>query len=290
MFAAHWKARTGIAPKIYQSHGGSGKQARSVMDGLGADVVTLALASDIDALAERGLVERDWQSRLPGNSAPYTSTIVFLVRKGNPLGITDWPDLIRSDVQVIAPDPKTSGGARWIYLAALGYALEQADGSEDEALKFVKRLYVNVPVLDAGSRAATNTFVQRGVGDVLLIWENEAFLAMKEAGDGFEVVAPSVSILTEPPVAVVSKNTRLSGTTEMAEEYLRYLYAIEAQELAARHYFRPTNQEVAERYGSQFSGLRLFTVRERFGGWQQVQKRHFADGGIFDQIYAGPEA
>lgn len=288
LFAKHWKEKTGIEITVHQSHGGSGKQARAVIDGLGADIVTLALAYDIDAMTERGLLAKDWQKQFPENSAPYTSTIVFLVRKGNPKRIHDWKDLIRPDVQVITPNPKTSGGARWNYLAALGYALEQSGGNETEALAYLKRLYANVPVLDAGARGATNTFLQRGVGDVLLAWENEAFLSLKEAGDGFEIVAPSVSILTEPPVAIVEMNAKNHGTMDLAREYLNYLYSIEAQELAAKHYYRPRNVEVAAKYEKQFPKMRLFTIEEKFGSWLQVQKRHFADGGIFDQIYTGP--
>lgn len=290
LFAKHWKEKTGNEIFIQQSHGGSGKQARAVIDGLEADVVTLALAYDIDVIARKGLLAEDWQKRLPENSAPYTSTIVFLVRKGNPKRIHDWKDLIRPDVQVITPHPKTSGGARWSYLAAFGYALEQSGGNETEALAYLKRLYANVPVLDAGARGATNTFLQRGVGDVLLMWENEAYLSLKESGsDRFEIIVPSVSIVAEPPVAVVDTNAKRRGTSAVAEEYLRFLYSPEAQELAAKHFYRPRNAEVAAKYEKQFPKLRLFTIEEKFGSWSEVQKRHFDDGGVFDTIYSKPK-
>ncbi|EHQ07573.1 MAG: sulfate ABC transporter substrate-binding protein [Leptonema illini] len=289
LFAKHWKEKTGNEISIQQSHGGSGKQARAVIDGLEADVVTLALAYDIDVIARKGLLAKDWQKRLPENSAPYTSTIVFLVRKGNPKRIHDWKDLIRPDVQVITPNPKTSGGARWNYLAALGYALEQSGGNETEALAYLKKLYANVPVLDTGARGSTNTFAQRGVGDVLLAWENEAFLSLKESGgDGFEIIVPSVSILAEPPVAVVDTNAERRGTSAVAEEYLQFLYSPEAQELAAKHFYRPRNAEVAAKYEKQFPKLRLFTIEEKFGSWSDVQKRHFDDGGVFDTVYSKP--
>lgn len=289
LFAKHWKEKTGNEISIQQSHGGSGKQARAVIDGLEADVVTLALAYDIDVIARKGLLAKDWQKRLPENSAPYTSTIVFLVRKGNPKRIHDWKDLIRPDVQVITPNPKTSGGARWNYLAALGYALEQSGGNETEALAYLKKLYANVPVLDTGARGSTNTFAQRGVGDVLLAWENEAFLSLKESGgDGFEIIVPSVSILAEPPVAVVDTNAERRGTSAVAEEYLQFLYSPEAQELAAKHFYRPRNAEVAAEYEKQFPKLRLFTIEEKFGSWSDVQKRHFDDGGVFDTVYSKP--
>ncbi|HEX6957976.1 MAG TPA: sulfate ABC transporter substrate-binding protein [Ferrovibrio sp.] len=284
-FEKFWAAQTGKKATIRQSHGGSGKQARSVIDGLAADVVTLALAYDIDAIAGRGLIAADWQKRLPDNSAPYTSTIVFLVRKGNPKGIKDWPDLIKPDVQVITPNPKTSGGARWNYLAAWGYAERKAGGAA-EARKFVQQLYKNVPVLDTGARGATITFVQRGIGDVFLSWENEAFLAINELGkDKFEIVVPSVSILAEPPVAVVDKVVDRHKTRALAEAYVKHLYSKEGQEIAARHYYRPRDPEIAAKYAGTFPQVKLFTVDEQFGGWAGAQKTHFADGGIFDQIY-----
>jgi len=285
-FASYWKEKTGQEVTIKQSHGGSGKQARSVIDGLEADVVTLALAYDIDAIADTGLIEKNWQQRLDKNSSPYTSTIVFLVRKGNPKGIKDWDDLVRSDVSIITPNPKTSGGARWNYLAAWGYALKKYGGDEEKAKEFVAKIYKNVPVLDSGARGATTTFVERKIGDVLLAWENEAFLAINELGkDQFEIVVPSVSILAEPPVAVVDKVVDKKGTREVAEEYLKYLYTEEGQELAAKHYYRPTLPKVAEKYKDTFPQLELFTVDELFGGWREAQKKHFDDGGIFDQIY-----
>ena len=287
VFAEQWKQQTGEVLTIQASHGGSGAQARAVIDGLEADVVTLALAYDIDAIAEQAkLLPADWQRRLPDNSAPYTSTIVFLVRAGNPKGIHDWPDLIRPDVKVIAPNPKTSGGARWGYLAAWGYALKAGGNDEAKARDFVTRLYRNVPILDSGARGSTITFAQRRQGDVLLAWENEAFLAVEEMGPGkFEIVRPSVSILAEPPVAVVDKNVDRHGTRAAAEAYLRFLYSTAGQELAAKHYFRPRSAEVAARHADQFPKLDLFTVDDVFGGWRKAQAAHFADGGVFDQIY-----
>jgi sulfate transport system substrate-binding protein len=283
-FARAWKEKTGQVVTVNQSHGGSGKQARSVIDGLGADVVTLALAYDIDAISEQGgLLPADWQARLPDQSSPYTSTIVFLVREGNPKRIRDWSDLVRPGVQVITPNPKTSGGARWNYLAAWGYALHRGD--EAAARDFVARLFRNVPVLDTGARGATNTFVQRGIGDVLIAWENEAFLAVKELGaDRVEIVVPSVSILAEPPVALVDRNVDRHGTRAVAQAYLEYLYTPRGQELAARNYFRPRLASVAARYADRFPKLDLFTIAD-FGGWQAAQKKHFSDGGVFDQIY-----
>jgi sulfate/thiosulfate-binding protein len=285
-FAKQWKAKTGDNLVIKQSHGGSGKQARSVIDGLGADVVTLALAYDIDEIAQRGLIAKDWQKRLPHNSSPYTSTIVFLVRKGNPKGIKDWGDLVKPGLTVITPNPKTSGGARWNHLAAWGYALKQPGGSEASAKEFVGKLYKNVPVLDSGARGATTTFVERGIGDVLLAWENEALLAIKELGpDKVEIVAPSVSILAEPPVAVVDKVADKRGTRKVAEAYLQHLYSDEGQEIAAKNYYRPISEKVAKNYAAQFPKVKLFTVDEIAGGWTKAQKTHFADGGVFDQIY-----
>jgi sulfate transport system substrate-binding protein len=286
-FAKHWKDTTGEDVVIKQSHGGSGKQARAVIDGLPADVVTLALAYDIDEIAERGkLIAPDWQTRLPDNSAPYTSTIVFLVRKGNPKDIRDWDDLMKERVSVITPNPKTSGGARWNYLAAWGHALHKSGGDEAAAKDFVTKLYKNVPVLDTGARGSTTTFVQRGIGDVLIAWENEAFLAVQEFGsDKFEIVVPKESILAEPPVTVVDKLVDSRGTRKVAEAYLTYLYSPEGQEIAAKHFYRPRNLDVAARYAGKFPKLELFTVDEVFGGWQKAQRTHFADGGIFDQIF-----
>jgi sulfate transport system substrate-binding protein len=286
-FAAHWKAETGEEVTIEQSHGGSGKQARAVIDGLEADVVTLALAYDIDAIAQNSdLIAKDWQKRLPNNSSPYTSTIVFLVRKGNPKQIKDWPDLLRGDVQVVTPNPKTSGGARWNYLAAWAYALKQPGGNEAKAQQFVADLYKRVPVLDTGARGSTTTFVQRGIGDVLLAWENEAFLAMQALGkDQVEIVVPSMSILAEPPVAVVDKNVDEHGTRKVAEAYLQFLYSPEGEEIAAKNFYRPTDPTVAAKYKSQFPEIPMVTIDDTFGGWQEAQKKHFADGGIFDQIY-----
>ena len=286
-FAAYWKGKTGQEVTIRQSHGGSGKQARSVIDGLGADVVTLALAYDIDQIAEKsGRLPTNWQSRLPSNSAPYTSTIVFLVRKGNPKGIKDWGDLIKPGVSVITPNPKTSGGARWNYLAAWGWALRQAGGDEAKAQAFVADLYHHVPILDTGARGSTTTFVQRGIGDVLLAWENEAFLALEELGpDQFEVVVPSLSILAEPPVTLVDHVVDEHGTRAVAQAYLEYLYSPPGQALAAKHYYRPVAPEHADPADlERFPEVELITIDEVFGGWQEAQRRHFADGGVFDQI------
>ena len=285
-FAKEWKGKTGDNVKIKQSHGGSGKQARAVIDGLEADVVTLALAYDIDALAEHKLLAGDWQKRLAHNSSPYTSTIVFLVRKGNPKGIKDWNDLIKPGVSVITPNPKTSGGARWNHLAAWGYALRQPGGSEAKAKDFLGKLYKNVPVLDSGARGATTTFVERGIGDVLIAWENEAYLAVKELGPTkFDIITPSVSILAEPPVAVVDKFADKHGTRKVAEAYLNYLYTDEAQDIIAKNYYRPATDKAAKKYASQFAKVNLFTIEQVAGGWTAAQKAHFADGGIFDQIY-----
>ena len=285
-FAKEWKGKTGDNVKIKQSHGGSGKQARAVIDGLEADVVTLALAYDIDALAEHKLLAPDWQKRLTHNSSPYTSTIVFLVRKGNPKGIKDWNDLIKPGVSVITPNPKTSGGARWNHLAAWGYALRQPGGSEAKAKDFLGKLYKNVPVLDSGARGATTTFVERGIGDVLIAWENEAYLAVKELGPTkFDIITPSVSILAEPPVAVVDKFADKHGTRKVAEAYLHYLYTDEAQDIIAKNYYRPATDKAAKKYASQFAKVNLFTIEQVAGGWTAAQKAHFADGGIFDQIY-----
>ncbi|MES2772401.1 MAG: sulfate ABC transporter substrate-binding protein [Pseudomonadota bacterium] len=286
-FTRHYKAQTGTLVRIKQSHGGSGKQALAIRDGLEADVATLALALDIDAIAERGLIAPGWQKRFPHNSAPYTSTIVFLVRKGNPKNIRDWPDLAKPGVAVITPNPKTSGGARWNYLAAWGYALKQADGSEAKARDLVTRILRNVPVLDSGARGATTTFVERGIGDVLITWENEAYLAVKELKlDKFDIVIPSLSILAEPPVAIVDKNVDKHGTRRLAQAYLDYLYTPEGQEIAAKHYYRPRDQNVAQRYASQLGKVRLFNIDEVFGGWSKAQAAHFAEGGSFDQIFS----
>ena len=286
-FAAHWKAKTGDNVVVRQSHGGSGKQARSVIDGLDADLVTLALAYDIDELADKArLIPADWQKRLPHNSSPYTSTIVFLVRKGNPKGIKDWDDLARPGVSVITPNPKTSGGARWNYLAAWGYALKKTGGDEKKAQQFVASLFGNVPVLDSGARGSLITFTERGVGDVFISWENEAFLASKEMGpDKFQIVVPSLSILAEPPVTVVDRNVDRKGTREVATGYLQYLYTPEGQDIAAQNYYRPIDPKVAAKYEKQFPKVNLFTIDEVFGGWAKAQKTHFADGGVFDQIY-----
>jgi len=284
-FATAYQKETGKGIEIKQSHGGSGSQARSVIDGLKADVVTLALAYDIDAIAAKGLLATDWQKRLQRNSSPYTSTIVFLVRTGNPKGIKDWDDLVKPGVSVITPNPKTSGGARWNYLAAWGYALKKY-GSEDKAKQFVGDIFKNVPVLDTGARGSTVTFVERGVGDVLLAWENEAYLALKEFGkDKFQIVVPSVSILAEPPVAVVDKVVDRKGTRAAAEAYLKYWYTKEAQEIAGRNFYRPTDPEVAKKYAGSFAKVDLFTIDDVFGGWTKAQKTHFTDGGVFDQIY-----
>jgi sulfate/thiosulfate transport system substrate-binding protein len=286
-FANYWKAKTGDNVIIKQSHGGSGKQARSVIDGLQADVVTLALSYDIDEVGSKGkLFPADWQKRLPHNSSPYTSTIVFLVRKGNPKNIKDWGDLVKPGTSVITPNPKTSGGARWNYLAAYAYALKQNNQDETKAKEYLKKLFKNVPVLDSGARGSTTTFVERGIGDVLLAWENEAFLALKELGpDKFDIVVPSLSILAEPPVAVVDKNVKRHNTQAVAEAYLQYLYSEEGQEIAAKNYYRPTLEAVAKKYEKQFPKVNLIKIDETFGGWQKAQKTHFADGGVFDEIY-----
>ena len=286
-FAKYWKAKTGTDVKINQSHGGSGKQARSVIDGLSADVVTLALAADIDAVASQGkLLPINWQSRYPDNSSPYTSTIVFLVRKGNPKGIHDWSDLIKPGVAVITPNPKTSGGARWNYLAAWGWAMKQPGGNAATAKEFVRKLYKNVPVLDTGARGSTTTFVQRELGDVLIAWENEAMLAIKElGGDKLQIIVPTVSVLAEPPVAVVDKVVLRRGTREVATAYLQYLYSKQGQEIVARNYYRPRDQEIAAKYAAQYPKLNLVTIAD-FGGWAKAQPEHFSEGGVFDQIYA----
>jgi sulfate transport system substrate-binding protein len=286
-FAAEWKAKTGQTVTINQSHGGSGKQARAVIDGLQADVVTLALAYDIDAIRDNGhLIAKDWQLTFPQNSSPYTSTIVLLVRKDNPKRINDWDDLVRPKVSVITPNPKTSGGARWNYLAAWGYALGRWNGDEARARDFVARLYRNVPVLDSGARGATTTFVQRGIGDVLVAWENEALLAVEKLGKNeFEIVVPSMSILAEPPVALVDKVVDRRGTRSVAKAYLEFLYSPQGQEIAARNYYRPRSDAVRTKYARQFPDLRLITIDAVFGGWSKAQKTHFADGGTFDQIY-----
>lgn len=285
-FNKHWQAQGNEAVTIQQSHGGSGKQARAVIDGLRADVVTLALAGDIDELYKLGkLIPENWQERLPNASTPYTSTIVFLVRKGNPEGIKDWEDLVKPGVEVITPNPKTSGGARWNLLAAWAFA-QQKYGSEEKAKEFVAKLYKNVPVLDTGARGSSVTFINNGIGDVLLAWENEAYLALKEeGGKNFEIVAPSLSILAEPPVAVVDQNVDKKGTRKVAEAYLNYLYSDEGQRLAAKHFYRPRNQEIAKDFSQQFSDLKLVTIDGDFGGWKTAQPKFFNDGGIFDQIY-----
>lgn len=288
-FAKYWQGKTGDRVVIQQSHGGSGKQARSVIDGLAGDVVTLALAYDIDMIAEKGkLLPADWQGRLPDKSSPYTSTIVFVVRKNNPKGIKDWDDLAKAGVRVITPNPKTSGGARWNYLAAWGYALRANGNDEGKAREFVGRLFKNVPVFDSGARGATTTFVQRGIGDVLIAWENEALLSLKESGgEKLQMVVPSVSILAEPPVAWVDKVAGRHGTREVAEAYLRYLYSAEGQEIVAKNFYRPRLESVAQKYAGTFPKLQLFTIDEVFGGWQKAQKIHFGDGGVFDQIQRG---
>jgi len=286
-FAKYWEAKTGKKVSVRQSHGGSGKQARTVIDGLQADVVTLALAGDIDALVTQGkLLPANWQGRLPHNSAPYTSTIVFLVRKGNPKGIKDWGDLVKPGVSVITPNPKTSGGARWNYLAGWAWALKQPGGSEATATEYIRKLYKAVPVLDTGARGSLTTFAQRGIGDVFISWENEAFLAVKEIGvDKFEIVVPSLSILAEPPVAVVDKVALRKGTADVARAYLEHLYSKEGQEIVAKHYYRPRDPEVAAKYANVFPKVNLVTIAD-FGGWAAAQKKHFADGGVFDKIYA----
>ena len=285
-FADEWKQKTGDTVTINQSHGGSGKQARAVIDGLDADIVTLALAYDIDAIAEKGLVEKSWQKRLPNNSTPYTSTIVFLVRKGNPKGLKTWDDLVKPGVSIIVPNPKTSGGARWAYLAAYGAALKEFGHDEAKAKDFIGKLYKNVPVLDSGARGATTTFVQRGIGDVLLAWENEAILSVKELGQGqFDIVYPPTSILAEPPVALVDRVAARRGTQKVAQAYLQFLYSPAGQEIEAKNYYRPRSEAIAAKFADQFPKVALFTIDELFGGWQKAQKTHFADGGVFDQIY-----
>ncbi|WP_123041391.1 sulfate ABC transporter substrate-binding protein [Cohnella candidum] len=284
-FAKYWKKKTGQTVTVKQSHGGSGAQARAVIDGLEADVVTLALEYDVSAIEKKGLIAPGWQKRLANNSAPYKSTIVFLVRKGNPKNIKDWDDLIKPGVSVITPNPKTSGGARWNYLAALAYALKHNDNNQDKAKEFVKKLYQNVPVLDTGARGATNTFVEKGIGDVLLAWENEAYLSKKEYGDKFEIVTPSLSILAEPTVAVVTKNVNKHDTRQVATAYLDYLYTEEGQRIAAQNFYRPINTKVAKEFQKQFPTLNLVTIAD-FGGWDKAQKTYFADGGQFDQIYS----
>ncbi len=285
-FAKYWKAKSGDDVVVSQSHGGSGKQARAVADGLEADVVTLALGYDVNAVAKTGLIASDWQSRLDNNSAPYTSTIVFLVRKGNPKQIKDWDDLIRKDVSIVTPNPKTSGGARWNYLAAWGYALKK-QGSEDAAKKFITALYKNVKVLDSGARGATTSFVERGIGDVLLAWENEAYLVLSEPQTKaeFEIVTPPTSILAEPPVAVVDKVAKKHGTEAVATAYLQYLYSDEGQNIAAKNFYRPTNPKIAAQYAAQFSKTSLFTIKDLEGDWEKAQKKHFSNGGLFDQLY-----
>lgn len=287
VFIQHWKEKTGEDIVINQSHGGSGKQARSVIDGLEADVVTLALSYDIDSIAEKsGFIPENWQTRLPDNSSPYTSTIVFLVRKGNPKNIKDWDDLARPGISVITPNPKTSGGARWNYLAAWGYALQKWENDEEKAKKFLKAIFKNVPVLDSGARGSTTTFVERGIGDVFISWENEAYLAVNELGpDKFEIIVPSVSILAEPPVTVIDRNVDRRGTRKIAEEYLQFLYTDQGQEIAAKHYYRPRSQTVTQKYAYKFANIKLFTIDEVFGGWQNAQQKHFSDKGSFDQIY-----
>jgi sulfate/thiosulfate-binding protein len=285
VFSADWKRKNSEEVSIKQSHGGSGKQARAVLDGLDADVVTLALAYDIDILAEKGLVAKDWQKKFKDNASPYTSTIVFLVRKGNPKGIKDWSDLVKPGIEVITPNPKTSGGARWNYLAAWAYALKQPGGNDTKAKEFVKKLFANVKVLDSGARGSTTTFTERGIGDVLLAWENEAFLAVKELGpEKFEIVTPSISILAEPPVAVVDKVVDKKGTRKVATAYLEQLYSPEGQEIAAKNYYRPRDPKVAAKYANQFAKVKLITIDQVFGGWQKAQKTHFSDGGTFDEI------
>lgn len=285
-FAQYWQSENGQKVTIQQSHGGSGSQARAVIDGLSADIVTLALAYDVEALHEHGnLIPKNWQQRLDNNSAPYTSTIVLLVRKGNPKNIKDWDDLVRDDIQVITPNPKTSGGARWNYLAAWGYGLKKFSGDEKQTYDFVRQIFANVPLLDPGARGATNTFVQRGLGDVLIAWENEAYLSVEKLGKGqFEIITPSISILAEPPVTVVDKNVDRKGTREVAEAYVKHLYSDDAQRLAAKHYYRPSNPTIAKEFSQQFAQAELFTIDDVFKGWSQAQNTHFNDGGIFDQI------
>ena len=284
-FAKHWKEKTGHDLSVNQSHGGSSKQARAVIDGLDADVVTLALAADVDAIAKTGLLPEDWQSRLPANSAPYQSTLAFLVRKGNPKNIKDWNDLVRPDVQVITPNPKTSGVARWNFLAAWGWALDHFQGDEAKVLDFIKKLYANVPVLDTGARGSSTTFTEREIGDVLINWENELLLAVKEQGDEYEIVTPSLSILAEPTVALVDANVDKKKTREVAQAYLEYLYSDEGQEIAGKHFYRPSNPTILAKFQSQYPNLKLFTIGEVFGGWDPATKKFFEDGAIFDQIY-----
>ncbi|EGD47506.1 sulfate ABC transporter, periplasmic sulfate-binding protein [Ruminiclostridium papyrosolvens DSM 2782] len=286
-FVKHWKEKTGQTVTVQQSHGGSGSQTRTVIDGNEADVVTLALAYDINSINKnKELINKEWQKRLADNSTPYTSTIVFLVRKGNPKNIKDWDDLVKPGIQVITPNPKTSGGARWNYLAAWGYALKKNNNDSEKAKNFVQQLYENVPVLDSGARGATTTFVERGLGDVLIAWENEAFLSINELGkDKFEIVIPSMSILAEPPVSVVDSVVDKKGTRKVAEAYLQYLYSDEGQEIAAKNYYRPRNQNIEKKYAAQFPKINLFTIDEVFGGWSKAQQEHFSDGGVFDQIY-----
>lgn len=284
-FGAYWKQRTGQDINFKQSHGGSGKQARSVIDGLGADVVTLALAADIDVIAEKAkLLPTNWQKKLPNNSTPYTSTIVFLVRKGNPQGIKDWGDLVKPGVGIITPNPKTSGGARWNYLAAWAWAKHQPAGNDAKAQEFVRKIYKNTKVLDSGARGATTTFAERGIGDVLLAWENEAYLAIREQPGKFEIVTPSLSILAEPPVAIVEKNAEKDGNLNLAKAYLNYLYSPAGQEIAAKNFYRPRNASVLKKYATTFKPLKLVTIDKEFGGWTKVQKQHFENGGVFDQI------
>lgn len=287
-FAAHWFQQTGDQVIVRQSHGGSSRQARSVIDGLAADVVTLALAADVDAIAERGLLPRDWQSKLPANSAPYQSTLAFLVRKGNPKNIRNWEDLVRPGVAVITPNPKTSGVARWNYLAAWGWALKEFGGDEARARDYVTRLFRNVPVLDTGARGASTTFIERGIGDVLINWENELLLARQERGDAFEIIVPSISILAEPTVALVDRNVDRKGTRAVAQAYLEFLYSPTGQDLAGRHFYRPSDPAVLARFAHQYPKLTLFTIDDVFGGWTAATEKHFRDGGIFDQIYLQP--
>jgi sulfate/thiosulfate-binding protein len=284
-FVKHWKEKTGQDVSVNQSHGGSSKQARAVIDGLDADVVTLALAADVDAIAKTGLLPKNWQSRLPANSAPYQSTLAFLVRKGNPKNIKDWNDLVRPDVQVITPNPKTSGVARWNFLAAWGWALDHFQGDETKVLDFIKKLYANVPVLDTGARGSSTTFTEREIGDVLINWENELLLAVKEQGDEYEIVTPSLSILAEPTVALVDTNADKKNTREVAQAYLEYLYSDEGQEIAGKHFYRPSNPAILAKFQSQYPNLKLFTIDEVFGGWDPATKKFFEDGAIFDQIY-----
>lgn len=284
-FAKHWKEKTGQDVSVNQSHGGSSKQARAVIDGLDADVVTLALAADVDAIAKTGLLPENWQSRLPANSAPYQSTLAFLVRKGNPKNIKDWNDLVRPDVQVITPNPKTSGVARWNFLAAWGWALDHFQGDETKVLDFITKLYANVPVLDTGARGSSTTFTEREIGDVLINWENELLLAVKEQGDEYEIVTPSLSILAEPTVALVDANVDKKKTREVAQAYLEYLYSDEGQEIAGKHFYRPSNPAILAKFQSQYPNLKLFTIGEVFGGWDPATKKFFEDGAIFDQIY-----